>query len=111
MASLLRCIVGGGFLVSVYGVLTHPKAAFYLLHARLWELAAGGLLVFAPRRPRRWLDQSLAAIGWGLIPWLFSFLAPEALFPGWNALPAVVGAALIIHPAGASSAVARILSV
>jgi peptidoglycan/LPS O-acetylase OafA/YrhL len=43
MASLLLCVVGAGFLVSVYGVLADPKAAFYLLHARLWELAAGGL--------------------------------------------------------------------
>jgi peptidoglycan/LPS O-acetylase OafA/YrhL len=45
MAWLLLGVVGAGFLLSVHGVLTDPKAAFYLLHARLWELAAGGVLV------------------------------------------------------------------
>jgi peptidoglycan/LPS O-acetylase OafA/YrhL len=62
MAWLLLGIVGAGFLVSVYGVITHPKAAFYLLHARLWELAAGGLLVFVPRLQDRRLNQLLPAV-------------------------------------------------
>jgi hypothetical protein len=110
MAWLLLCIVGAGFLVSVYGVLTHPKAAFYLLHARLWELAAGGLLVFVPRLQNRRLNELLSTVGLGLILWSVFFLSPETLFPGWNALPAVVGAALIINPASAVSSVARILS-
>jgi peptidoglycan/LPS O-acetylase OafA/YrhL len=111
MAWLLLCIVGGGFLVSVYGVLTNPKAAFYLLHARLWELAAGGALVFVPSLKSRWLIAQLPALGLGLILWSVLFLSPEWLFPGWNALPAVVGAALIVNPASSASLVARILSV
>jgi peptidoglycan/LPS O-acetylase OafA/YrhL len=110
MAWLLLGIVGAGFLVSVYGVLTNPKAAFYLLHARLWELAAGGFLVFAPRLRSQWLNEQLPAVGLGLILWSVFFLSPEWLFPGWNALPAVVGAALIINPGSASSFVARVLS-
>jgi peptidoglycan/LPS O-acetylase OafA/YrhL len=110
MAWLLLCIVGIGFLVSVYGVVSNPKAAFYLLHARLWELAAGGVLVFAPPLRNQWLDELLPAAGLGLILWSVFFLSPEWLFPGWNALPAVVGAALIINPASASSSVARVLS-
>jgi len=110
MLWLLLGIVGAGFLVSVYGVLTNPKAAFYLLHARLWELAAGGLLVFVPRPRSRWLNEQLPAAGLALILWSVFFLSPEWLFPGWNALPAVVGAALIVNPASASSSVARVLS-
>jgi peptidoglycan/LPS O-acetylase OafA/YrhL len=110
MAWLMAGIVGAGFLMSVYGVLTNPKAAFYLLHARLWELAAGGFLIFAPRLHNRWLDELFPAAGLGLILWSVCFLSPEWLFPGWNALPAVVGAALIINPASASSFVARVLS-
>jgi peptidoglycan/LPS O-acetylase OafA/YrhL len=110
MAWLLLCIAGAGFLVSVYGVLTNPKAAFYLLHARLWELAVGGLLVFVPQLQSRSLNKQLPALGLGLILWSVFFLSPEWLFPGWNALPAVVGAALIINPASASSFVARLLS-
>ncbi len=110
MVSLLLCIVGGGLLVSVYGVLTDPKAAFYLLHARLWELAAGGILVFVPRLRSRRINEQLPAVGLGLIFWSVFFLSPQSLFPGWNALPAVVGAALIINPASASSFAARVLS-
>src|SRR4029077_11983275 len=34
VVSLLSCVVGASFLVSVYGVLANPKAAFFLLHAR-----------------------------------------------------------------------------
>jgi peptidoglycan/LPS O-acetylase OafA/YrhL len=110
MVWLLLCIVGAGFIVSVYGVLSNPKAAFYLLHARLWELAAGGVVVFVPRSKPRWLDAALSAMGLGLILWSVFFLSPEWLFPGWNALPAVVGAILIINPASASSWVGRVLS-
>jgi peptidoglycan/LPS O-acetylase OafA/YrhL len=50
MLALLFAITALGFLLSVYGVLANPKAAFYLLPARLWELAAGGLLVFLAQR-------------------------------------------------------------
>jgi peptidoglycan/LPS O-acetylase OafA/YrhL len=110
MAWLLVGVVGAGFLVSVAGVLTNPKAAFYLLHARLWELAAGGVLVFVPQFRTRWLDELLPAAGLGLILGSVFLLSPEWLFPGWNALPAVLGAALIINPASASSLAARVLS-
>ena len=110
MAWLLLGIVAAGFLVSVYGVLTNPKAAFYLLHARLWELAAGGVLVFVPQLGSRRLNELLPAGGLGLILWSVFFLSPEWLFPGWNALPAIIGAALIINPASGSSSVARLLS-
>src|SRR3979490_569886 len=110
MVWLLLGVVGAGFLVGAYGVLTNPKAAFYLLHARLWELAAGGILVFVPRLQARWLNEQLPAAGLGLIFWSVFFLSPEWLFPGWNALPAGVGAALIINPATAQFFVARLLS-
>src|SRR6202035_3224729 len=50
------------------------------------------------------------AAGLGLILWSIFFLSPAWLFPGWNALPAVVGAALIVNPGSASSLVARALS-
>jgi peptidoglycan/LPS O-acetylase OafA/YrhL len=39
------------------------------------------------------------------------FLSAESPFPGWNALPAVLGAALIVNPASSSSLVAGLLSV
>ena len=66
MAALLLALTGAGFLVSVYGVLTDPKAAFYLLPTRLWELAAGGVLVFAPQLKRRWIGEALPLAGLAL---------------------------------------------
>src|SRR5580704_13912199 len=96
MAWLLLGVVGAGFLVSVAGVLTNPKAAFYLIHARLWEVAAGGFLVFAPQLRGRWPGVLLPAAGLALILGSVFLLSPDWLFPGWNALPAVAGAAFII---------------
>jgi peptidoglycan/LPS O-acetylase OafA/YrhL len=110
MLWLLSGIVAAGFAVSVYGVVSNPKAAFYLLHARLWELAAGGLLVFVPTQQSRWFNEALPAAGLAMILWSAFNLSPERLFPGWNALPAIAGAALIINPGSARSAAARILS-
>ena len=107
MLALLLAVVGAGFLGSVYAVHSDPKAAFYLLHARLWELAAGGLLVFVPQRKPTRLNQVLPAAGLVLIIWSAFSLSPEAAFPGWNALPAVLGAALIVNPASACSLVSR----
>ncbi|HEY6258260.1 MAG TPA: acyltransferase family protein [Xanthobacteraceae bacterium] len=108
MLALLLAIVGLGFLVSVYGVLANPKAAFYLLHARIWELAAGGLLVFVPPSfPRA---RAAPAVGLAMILGSLFVLSPASPFPGWNALPAVLGAALIVNPASASSSIARVLS-
>jgi hypothetical protein len=49
-------------------------------------------------------------LGLALILASFFLLAPQSLFPGWNALPAVLGAALLVHPASASSIVARALA-
>ncbi len=103
-------IVGAGFLISVHSVLTNPKAAFYLLHARLWELAAGGLLVFVPRLGGRWLGEAMPGAGLGLILWSVFSLSSDMPFPGWNALPAVIGAALIIGPANTTSGAAHALS-
>ena len=82
MAWLMAGIVGAGFLVSVYGVLTNPKAAFYLLHARLWELAAGGFLVFAPRVRVRWRDELFPAAGLALDPLVGLLSFPRMAVPG-----------------------------
>jgi hypothetical protein len=49
-------------------------------------------------------------LGLALILASFLLLTPQSLFPGWNALPAVLGAALLVHPASAASRVARALA-
>jgi len=63
--------------------------AFYEMPPRAWELAAGGLVaVYAPRiRHASLLGSVLVA---------FAIVVPMPSFPGIGALPAVMGAALII---------------
>lgn len=80
---------------------TDPKAAYYLLPSRFWELAAGVLLAFAHQsnislfsatrlgRPAMLLGILFIALG-------FIFTDPQ-LFPIPWALAPVVGATLIIH--------------
>jgi peptidoglycan/LPS O-acetylase OafA/YrhL len=65
------------------------SAAFYQMPARAWELAAGGLVaLYAPR------IRHAGVIGSVLL--VFAILVPMPTFPGIGALPAVVGAALVL---------------
>jgi peptidoglycan/LPS O-acetylase OafA/YrhL len=83
-----------GFAVAVWTVNANQKAAFYLLHARLWELASGGLIVFWqwPARFR----QIPALLGLVLIAAPALTLTRPSPFPGINALGPVIGGMLIV---------------
>jgi hypothetical protein len=76
----------------------HPLTAFYLPHARLWELLTGGLLAMnllpAPMGTRA--RTGAALLGLGLIALSAFAYSDETTFPGLAALPPVLGAALII---------------
>lgn len=64
-------------------------AAFYQAWPRFWELAAGGLIAMLPaRRGNAYLGLAVLA---------FALLVQPSEFPGVGALPAVLGAALILH--------------
>ncbi len=94
LAAVVTVVAIAGLPVSVWAVQNDPKAAFYLLHARLWELAAGGVLVFvtAPR----WLQPIATPVGLAVIAASALLLTTASSFPGLNALPPVIGAMLII---------------
>jgi peptidoglycan/LPS O-acetylase OafA/YrhL len=91
-----------------------PKAVFYLLPFRAWELGLGALLALAALPPprRRALREALAALG------LLAIVAPMALydsttpFPGLAAVPPVLGTVLLIHlgSGGAPTLVQRLLA-
>jgi peptidoglycan/LPS O-acetylase OafA/YrhL len=67
-----------------------PQAAFYQMPARAWELAVGGMIALYPLRLPR-------GSGWaGLTITLAACFVPLPHFPGIGALPAVLGAALLI---------------
>ncbi len=87
------------FALSAGLVGSHPDAAFYLPHTRIWELMIGALLVCAPipaiTTPRA--REAAALLGLVLIGASVSLYSPRTPFPGIAALPPCVGAALIIH--------------
>lgn len=92
---------------------TRPESSFYLVHLRAWELLAGSLLAtgLVPSFKRRAIAEAAAAIGIAGIVVSVLWLDKNHSFPGINALPAVLGTALVIH-AGRSSVtmVGRFLS-
>ena len=97
---LLSATVGIGAAslgLAVFQVGTVPKAAFYLTPGRAWELALGALIVFLPDlRLRRVVQEVVGFAGIVLICSSVSRLTVLSPFPGLNALPPTVGAALII---------------
>lgn len=87
-----------------YMLTNSPEAVFYLMHLRAWEMLAGSLLALGaiPAIRNRWLAEWTAASGLLLIIASAFLLTKETLFPGVAAVPAVAGAAMVIH-AGSST--------
>src|SRR5260370_12443078 len=113
VAALVGAVVIGGLGLAVHGTGSDPKSAFFLAHLRAWELALGALLVFLPplrKSASRWKNELPTIIGVALIAISVLTLSREHSFPGLNAVPACVGAALIIWPRGGESLVSHMLS-
>jgi peptidoglycan/LPS O-acetylase OafA/YrhL len=92
-----------------------PAAAFYLFPLRAWELLVGvGVGAFptpAAISSKRWLRETLAALGLALTIGTIILYAPATTFPGLHAVPPVLGAALVIMAgSGGKSAAGTLLS-
>ena len=100
------------FAINIVLVRYDQAAAFYLPFTRFWELLVGGGLAYAaihfPERLRRLQHWVVSLLGLLLIG-VAAFATPFALFPGWWAIPPVLGAALVIA-AGPSAGSNRILA-
>ncbi|MAZ08562.1 MULTISPECIES: acyltransferase family protein [unclassified Limnobacter] len=91
-------LVLGSLLLAVWATPRMPSAAFYLLPTRIWELGFGALLALGlvPVNSRKSIRELAATIG------LLAILVPIFVydrstgFPGFAALPPVLGTALII---------------
>lgn len=106
---MLVLSVAVSFALSVYAVGPMPRASFYLLPTRFWELGAGALLAAVPpRMPHRWAEGAGLA-GFALLAAGLFGLNESLPFPGAAALFPVGGAVLVIA-AGGQGTVARVLS-
>lgn len=93
VAVVAACGLGSLVLAEVlmYG---NPQAAFYQMPARFWELALGGLITL---RPSGKLADGRMPAAVGSLVVVAATLFPSAHFPGTGALPAVLGAGLLIY--------------
>ena len=105
---------------SVYGVMHHPSATFYLLPTRAWELVCGSLIAIVPAtraHQSRFARESAAVCGAAAILIPCFVFDRQTAFPGAAALPPCFGTALIIwssshsHNSAHSSMVSRALSI
>ena len=93
-------------------VVANPEYAFYMLPTRAWELLTGVILSLGilPRVNRAAVANLLSLTGAGLLLFPMFTLTEHMVFPGINAIPPVLGAALIIYSGEHQlTAVSRIL--
>ena len=101
MVPILSIILLGSLALSIVLVAEKPSAAFYLPPSRTWELMIGAMLAIGVIRPST-IQQGKAA---SVVGYVF-ILAPvftysdSTAFPGYAALPPVLGAALLIWGRG-----------
>lgn len=76
----------------------NPPAAFYLLPFRAFELLIGCMIALPtfPRMKNTIVAAVVCVIGLLFSGWSYHYLDQPTQFPGWRALPACIGAALVI---------------
>lgn len=83
--------------LACWAVFYKPKAAFYLLPTRIWELGLGAWLALAsPQWLARRFHHIAGVIGILLIGWSLVAISASTPFPGYNALAPCIGTALLI---------------
>jgi peptidoglycan/LPS O-acetylase OafA/YrhL len=117
--SILAIIMGLlpiGFVLCLYTSHKSEVAAFYLIHARAWELAAGAMVAAVELRHGQSLGiglklRNLLSIS-GLLAILVSvvFINQDFRYPGWATLFPVFGTALIIATARQDTLAGSLLS-
>jgi len=110
LAGTLISITAISFFASVLIVPYDQPQAFYMLHTRAWELAAGGLVALLPVVGGRLSAELMSATGLVLIAAAATILTSRSAFPGVNALLPVLGAALLLAPKVQQSLIDKLLS-
>ena len=121
-AWLLGLLALASFAASVAWLPSQPKAVFYLLPFRAWELLLGSLVALVAGRPAdasspprpRFLAEAASLLGLGMMLGCFFTYARATPFPAAAAVPPCLGAALVIaacsSPASRAPMVNRLLS-
>jgi peptidoglycan/LPS O-acetylase OafA/YrhL len=104
---LERVILVGTLLAFAAGLwlsFNKPSVAYYLLPARVWELALGSIIAsgMVPNSRGAFLREAVPTIGVVMIVFSLFWIRSDMIFPGWVALIPCVGAAMIIHSGGQS---------
>ena len=100
-------------LFSIWQTQSSSILAFYSLHTRAWELAAGALILFIPKSfSIKFIknQQILFIVGLGLISYAIIFFNSQTPFPGVAALVPVIGTFLLINSIGNWPKAAGVLS-
>ncbi len=90
--------------------------AYYMLPARMFQLATGGLAAVLLRNSKTanfWVGRSslfLSFSGIALIAGSACYLNERSLFPGINAIPVTLGSAFLLASGAASNPVSKLLS-
>lgn len=102
LVPILILMLLGSFAISVVLVAAKPSAAFYLLPSRAWELIVGAMLALGVvAQPKTELQGKVASvIGYVFILMPVFTYSNSTAFPGYAALPPVIGAALLIWGRG-----------
>jgi peptidoglycan/LPS O-acetylase OafA/YrhL len=99
LAAVLLATAAVSFALCLATMRTDPAGAFFLLPARAWELLLGGVLATTGWTPRTQAGKR-ALVGGGLTAIVATAVAygsvVDPAFPGWAALPPVLGAAACI---------------
>ncbi len=87
------------FSIAQWTVMQDRDLAFYWPHTRAWELLAGALVAMNafPVIQSARVREAVSALGLLLIIGSVTLLDSSVPFPGWSALPSVLGATLIIY--------------
>ena len=90
-------LAGLSFVASVWYTAVNPAQAYFVLFTRIWEFAAGALLVLWGRRLTRvWQSNVLGYLGLAVILVSAVLLDRSSAFPGWLAVFPVIGTVAVL---------------